>query len=391
MRYAFTIFLVYCSSILAGQTYQQIHQRAVVIDTHNDILSKAIEQGLALDEDLRGAASSDLNRFAAGGVDAQVFSIWCDQTYGTGTAFKRATQEIDTLYSWIKRNPNRMMLVKTPAELAKAVKQKKLGCMIGVEGGHMIEDDLLKLDSLYRRGAVYLTLTWNNSTSWASSAMDESQNRLPDSSKGLNSFGKELVKHLNDLGMMIDLSHVGEKTFWDVMAITKKPVLVSHSCAWAICPVFRNLKDDQIKAIGKNGGLIDVNFFSGFLDKQYEDGMKALKLARKNENDSLRQAGMNEQQANDWLNKKYEPLEKDLQPPLSLVLDHIDHIVQLIGVDHVGLGSDFDGISSSPKQLEEVSDFPNLSKALLERGYTARDVKKILGGNFIRVFKANRL
>ena len=175
------------------------------------------------------------------------------------------------------------------------------------------------------------------------------------------------------------------------MAITKKPVLVSHSCAWAICPVFRNLKDDQIKAIGKNGGLIDINFFSGFLDKQYEDGMKALKLTRKNENDSLRQSGMNEQQANDWLNKKYEPLEKDLQPPLSLVLDHIDHIVQLIGVDHVGLGSDFDGISSSPKQLEEVSDFPNLSKALLERGYTARDVKKILGGNFIRVFKANRL
>ncbi|WP_246197784.1 dipeptidase [Chitinophaga agrisoli] len=372
---------------VAAQSYEKLHYKAVLVDTHNDVLSSATMKGLDIGQDLSGRTHSDLARFRKGGVDVQMFSIFCDERFGKDTAFKFANIEIDSLYAIAARHPNEMAMVFTPAALKKAVKQHKLAAMIGVEGGHMIEESMDKLDSLYKRGARYLTLTWNNSTSWASSAKDETQANLPH--KGLNDFGKQLVQHMNALGMMVDLSHVGEQTFWDAIHITTKPVLVSHSCAYHICPVFRNLKDDQIRAVGQNGGVIQVNFYSGFLDSSYFRKMNNFLAVHKQEADAMKSAGKAEYEIMETLSAKYAAEVQDLRAPLSLLIDHIDYIVQLAGVDHVGLGSDFDGIDSAPRELNGVQDYPLVTKALLERGYSKKDVRKILGGNFIRVFTAN--
>lgn len=374
---------------LQAQSYKKLHHKAVVVDTHNDVLSSATLNGLDIGGNLNGKAHSDLDRFKKGGVDIQMFSVFCDEQYGAGTAFAFANREIDSLQAIILRNPGRMVTVNTPQELSRALKSKKLGCMIGVEGGHMIEDRIDYLDSLYRRGTRYMTLTWNNSTSWATSAKDETENTIPGLKKGLTDFGKKVVARMNELGMMVDLSHVGEQTFWDVLAVTRKPVLVSHSNAYTLCAHRRNLKDDQIRAIGKNGGVIHVNFYSGFTDSTYETHKAAFHARHQAEKDSLHALKWPGYQVDEWLSAKYKAEADAIRPPLSLLIDHIDYIVQLIGPNHVGLGSDFDGIESSPQQLDGVQDFPEITKALCERGYSKKDVRKILGGNFLRLFKEN--
>lgn len=385
---AFAILLVLSPVTLFSQSYEKIHAKAIVVDSHNDILS-ATMKGLNIENDLTGKTHSDIARFKKGGVDVQVFSIFCDERFGKDTAFKFANIEIDSLYAIAARNPAAMMMVKTPAELKRAVKQKKLGCMMGVEGGHMMEDNLQYLDSFYKRGVRYMTLTWNNSTSWATSAMDETRKKDSLTHKGLTDFGKQVVKRMNELGIMVDISHVGEQTFWDAINTTSKPVIASHSCSYTLCPVFRNMKDDQITAVGKNGGVIQLNFYSGFVDSNYVMNRKAFSVRHQTEIDSVKLLKWPNYQVDEWLAKKY-PAEADaFRPPLSLLIDHLDYIVKLAGVDHVGLGSDFDGIESAPKELNDVTSYPLITKALLERGYSKKDVTKILGGNFVRVFKAN--
>jgi membrane dipeptidase len=381
--------LLLLAQTLKAQSWEKLHARAVLVDTHNDVLSSATMKGMDISQRLDGKTHSDLPRFRQGGVDVQMFSIFCDERFGKDTAFRFANIEIDSLYAIAARNPEQMMMVRTPAELKKALKQKKMAAMIGVEGGHMIEDNLQYLDSLYNRGARYLTLTWNNSTSWASSAKDEAQGGVTDRQKGLNAFGKQVVQRMNQLGMMVDLSHVGEQTFWDAIRTTTKPVIVSHSCVYTLCPVFRNLRDDQIRAVGQNGGVIHVNFYSGFLDSTYNKQQKHFTEAHADEVNALTKAGKRFYEIQDTLYSKYPDEVQQMRSPMSLLIDHIDYIVRLIGVDHVGLGSDFDGIESPPRELNGVQDYPLLTKALLERGYTKKDIRRILGGNFIRVFKAN--
>jgi membrane dipeptidase len=371
-----------------AQDYKALHEKAIVVDTHNDVLISVLE-GLRLEDDLRGKTHSDLARFKEGGVDVQIFSVWSDGTYGKGKGFNYANLQIDSLYAIAARNPDKMMMAKTPEDVMQAVQQNKMATMIGVEGGHMIEDNLKHLEELHKRGTSYMTLTWNNSTSWASSAMDEAGDKMPKSKRGLNRFGKKVVKRMNALGMMVDLSHVGEQTFWDAMAVTTKPVLVSHSCVHSFNPHFRNLKDDQIKAIGKNGGVIHLNFFSGFLDPDYDKRMSAFRANHKVEVDSLQNLNKSSIEIYDWAKANYPEEAGTLRPPLSLLLDHLDHIVKLVGVDHVGLGSDFDGITSTPQQLDSVADMPLITRELLSRGYSEADIKKILGENFLRVFRAN--
>jgi len=375
----------------AAQSYGKLHRKAIVVDTHNDVLSSATMNGLSIEEDLRGRTHSDISRLQQGGVDVQVFSIFYDERYGKGTAYAYANREIDSLHAIIRRNPSRMTMVRSPKDLEQAVRKGQLGCMIGVEGGHMIEDNLAYLDNLYHRGARYLTLTWNNSTSWASSAKDETAGTVPNSKKGLNDLGRQIVQRMNTLGMMVDVSHIGEQTFWDVMAITTKPVIASHSCAYALCPHSRNLTDEQIRAIGRNGGVVHLNFYSGFIDSNYMKRKEAFLSGHRPERDSLRKAGMTSYGIDEYFARRYPAEAEGLRPPLSLLLDHMDHIVKLIGPNGVGLGSDFDGIESAPRPLDDVTAMPLLTKGLLERGYSKKDIRKILGGNFIRVFKANSL
>lgn len=371
-----------------AQSYKKLHFKSIVCDTHNDILSTCLEKNYSFDQNLSGKTHSDLNRMFKGGIDVQVFSVWCDETEPQPYAF--ANREIDTLYAWINRNPNRMMLVKNANELMQVVHQHKLASMIGVEGGHMMEDDLNKLDSLYARGTRYMTLTWNNNTSWATSAKHETDTSHP-THLGLNDFGKQVVQHMNKIGMMVDLSHVGERTFWDAIHTTTKPVLVSHSDVYNLCPVFRNLKDEQIKAIAKNGGVIQLNFYSGFLDSSFNAKEFLFEANHKAEKDSLIAEGKQEFFANNYLFLKYADEVKSMRAPFHLLLDHLDYIVKLVGVDYVGLGSDFDGISFPPQQLDDVTAYPLITKALRERGYSKKDTRKILGGNFIRVLEANEV
>ncbi len=371
------------------QDYRRIHRSALLVDTHNDVLSTVTLKGLSIEEDLEGKTHTDLARFKKGGVGLQVFSIFCDERFGKDTAYKFANIEIDSLYAIARRNPDKMRIVYNSGQVYRAFKERKLACMSGVEGGHMIEDDLDKLDSFYKRGVRYMTLTWNNSTSWASSAKDESGATVPNPQKGLNEFGRQVVRRMNQLGMIVDISHVGEQTFWDVMQTTTKPVIASHSSVYAICPVFRNLKDDQIRAVAKNGGVIQVNFYSGFLDSSYLKRANAFMSRHRQEYDSLSGLRTPGYEMNAIFSRKYPEEAAALRPPLSLLIDHIDYIAKLVGVDYVGLGSDFDGIESAPQGLEGVQDYPRITEALVKRGYPAADIKKILGGNFMRVLKAN--
>ncbi|SFF85878.1 dipeptidase [Pontibacter chinhatensis] len=372
------------SHTLAAQDYRQVHQEAILIDTHNDVLISVME-GMDISQDLRGRTHSDLARFKEGGVDAQFFSVWSDETGN----FAYANQQIDSLEAIVRRNPDKLLLATDVAGIEQAVREGKMAALIGVEGGHMIDNDLQKLEQLYNRGTRYLTLTWNNSTPWASSAADETSGKLPKSKRGLKGIGKQVVKRMNEMGMIVDLSHVGEKTFWDVMATTSKPVLVSHSCVHSINPVSRNLTDKQIKAVAKNGGVIHLNFYSGFLDPGYSKREKDFRDKYKPEFDSLRAQGWSSSNIAGYMEKKYSDEFLAIRPDLDVLLNHLDHIVKLVGVEYVGIGSDFDGITSAPKELDGVQDFPNVTKGLLARGYSEADVKKILGENFLRVFRAN--
>ena len=376
--------------------YKKVHNRAIMADSHNDLLTASIEKNLLIDQDLKGKTHSDLNRFREAGVDVQIFSVWCDGEKKQPYAW--ANREIDTLYAVAARNQDKIQIIQSFADIKKAVKKNKLAALFGVEGGHMIEGDLNKLEALYKRGVRYMTLTWNNSTEWASSAMDESSLvnlnkeytnvQAPQRTMGLNTFGKEVIKKMNDLGMMVDLSHVGEKTFWDAIQTTTKPVLVSHSNAYTLCPVFRNLKDEQIDAVGKNGGVIQLNFYSAFIDSSFKKREKIFLQNKQAKIDSLVATGMQKEYAQSIIVDMYKEESISIQPPMEMLLKHLDYIVNRIGVDHVGMGSDFDGISASPKELTDVTTYPLITKALLEKGYSKKDVYKIMGGNLLRVMKA---
>ncbi|MBK8494462.1 MAG: dipeptidase [Chitinophagaceae bacterium] len=384
----FICFFLIAHCLFAGaQSYKKLHFNAVVVDTHNDLLTTAIDKGLVIDQDLSGKTHSDLARLKKGGVDVQLFSVWCDGLKADPYAW--ANREMDTLDAVAKRNPDKIMKVGNSAELLQALKAKKIAAMFGVEGGHMIENSLDKLDHFYRRGARYMTLTWNNSTEWATSALDEATKADSLKHKGLTAFGKQVVQRMNELGMLVDLSHVGEQTFWDAINTSTKPVLVSHSCVYTLCPHRRNLKDDQIKAIAKNGGVIHLNFYSGFVDSSFERRSEIFNSNHRSERDSILKINPEPYFADVFLFEKYPAEVNALRPPLSMLLDHLDYIVKLAGVDHVGLGSDFDGINSAPLQLDDVTNMPLITKELLKRGYTKKDIRKILGENFLRLLEAN--
>ena len=353
MKIILAPLFICCFLFATAQPYKKLHFDAILVDTHNDIPSTAIEKGLSFDMDLGNKTNSDLRRMKAGGVDVQLFSIWCDGNQQNPFAW--ANREIDTVMAWTNRNPGDMMQAFSPKEIHTAVKEKKLAVMFGVEGGHMIENDLNKLVALHNRGVKYMTLTWNNSTDWATSALDETTKGDSLKHKGLTDFGKQVVKKMNELGMLVDLSHTGE----------------------------------QIKAIGKNGGVIHINFYSGFIDSAFDKRSEAFTQKHKAERDSLLKLNPEPYYMEVYLFEKYPDEVKALRPPLSAVIDHLDYIVKMIGVDHVGLGSDFDGVNSLPQQLDDVTTYPLITKELVKRGYSKKDIRKILGGNFLRVLEAN--
>lgn len=383
-KFVSVVLILFVTVIVNAQTPHKIHEKAIVVDTHGDILFNQIKSGIDIGK-LQASGNFDLVRAKQGGLDVQVFSIWSDETGG----YDIANQQIDSLYSLIKRYPSKITLVRNADELQKAVAAKKLAAMIGVEGGHMIENSLEKLEDLAKRGMIYLTLTWNNSTPWSSSAAEETSGKVKAEKAGLNDFGRQVIHKLNDLGVMVDLSHVGVKTFFDAINESKKPILVSHSCVYKLNPVPRNLNDDQIKAVGKNGGLISINFYAGFLDSTYSAKQKVF---LNKYNDELKALTFRYGRSNaiDTLIAKHPSEAEATKPSIDLIFDHIDYIVKMIGIDHVGLGADFDGAEAFPKGMNSVADYPKVTAALIKRGYKSADINKILGGNFLRVLKANK-
>lgn len=370
--------------------YRKLHFDALVVDTHNDVVHRIFGGEDISKRTYRG--HSDLPRLKDGGVDVQIFSIWVPPQNTQRSYFDQANDQIDSIESLIQRNPLQAAFAKNTADIEKIVRDRKLSIMIGLEGGHPIADDLKKLEYFYNRGVRYMTLTWNNSTSWATSARDEDEEIGKMGRKGLNAFGVEVIKKMNALGMIIDVSHLGETTFWDVIKITEKPIIASHSSVWSISHNRRNLKDDQIKAIAKTGGVVFINFLPLFIDSTYADKERAMRERNKSRIDSFRSAQKRDLSLR---NKSIEEFLKDefltIRPPLERLIDHFDYVAKLVGIDYVGIGSDFDGISITPLEMDDVRYLPNITRELLKRGYNREDIKKILGKNFIRVLKATEL
>ncbi|SDC20807.1 dipeptidase [Niabella drilacis] len=373
-----------------AQRAARIHDKAILIDGHNDVTSASVVQGRDITAP-QPDRHTDLPRWKKGGLDVQFFSVFTGPVaHNPKGVYADANDQIDSLEALIRRHPEQLMLAKSSKEIRQGLKQKKLVALIGVEGGHMIENDLRKLEALQKRGMRYLTLTWNNSNSWATSALDETQHPDTLKHKGLTAFGKSVVRRLNELGVLVDLSHTGEQTFYDAIATSTKPIILSHSSVYQLCPVFRNVKDDQIRAVAKNGGVICINFYSGFISRKFDEKLTSLsEPVKKQFVDSVfRKTGDTILALKHW-DSYFKKEMETVRPTLSDLVDHIDYIVKLVGDDYVGIGSDYDGIGSVPAGLEDVSAYPNITAELLKRGYTKKSIRKILGGNVLRVIGAS--
>lgn len=362
----------------------RLHYDAIVIDTHNDILMPVFLQGAKLDADNPGT-QSDLVKWKKGGLDVQMFSIYVPERYKSNH-FSYVMKLIDKLESFQQENPEGFALCRNYTELESALNSGKFTALMGGEGGNMVEGSMENLETLYSRGVRYLGLTWNTSNAIAVSAKDETERGKKG---GLTEFGRDVVKRMNELGMLIDVSHLGETAFWEITELSTAPIIASHSNCYSLCPHYRNLTDEQIKAIAKSGGYIGVNFFYKFVDPSGNPGsIKNVQSNIRNAADKLEgEYGSDPVLFNE---KRYEYITSNPTnsgSPVDLLIDHIDHIVKLVGVDYVGLGSDFDGSIVTLNELYDATCYPIITKKLVERGYTEQDIRKILGGNFLRVFK----
>jgi membrane dipeptidase len=351
---------------------------------HNDVLMPVMMEGADLTRE-NSNTQSDLVKWHKGGLDVQMFSIYVPERYKSGH-YKYAMKLIDHLEKVSQENPDMLYLTDNYEDLMKGLGEKKFCGLMGAEGGAMVEGSMEKLESLYDRGVRYLGLTWNTSNEIGVSARDESERGRKG---GLTEFGKDVVRRMNELGMLVDVSHLGETAFWDVVEISTAPIIASHSNAFSLCPHYRNLTDDQIRAIAKSGGYIGANFYCKFLDANanmtqvrqiHNKYRSACKKLEEQYGDDL--IGFNE--------ARYQYIEENMSEggtPVDVLIDHIDYIVKLVGIDYVGLGSDFDGGVDTPNELYDATCYPIITKKLFERGYSVEDIKKILGGNFLRVFK----
>ena len=381
------IFIFWSLSIFScDRSTHDIHLESFVADTHNDVLLRAMEGQNVLK--YHPESHSDLEKFKLGGVDLQVFSIWVSPDEKEKKYFENANDMINKLDFLISRVPKDWGLVKSYQDITYNSRKNKMSCVIGVEGGHIIGRDIGKLEALHDRGMRYLGLTWNNSNHIASSAKDETFNRNSLSNIGLSNFGSEVVQKCNDLGVIIDVSHAGEQAFWDVVDQSQEPIIASHSSVYALCPHYRNLKDDQIKAIAKTGGAVFINFYPGYIDSTFQQKAEIINMKYEVELDIL--AEKYDPLSNQYWFEEMKLLKHEkarIAPNINDVIKHISYIVDLVGVDYVGIGSDYDGVEIMPTGLENVSKLPFLTKKLIEHGYTIREVRKILGGNFKRIFK----
>jgi membrane dipeptidase len=402
----FRILLVSCLLLAASSAMPQsttaadapisakaraIHDSALIIDTHADTPQRFLDENFDLGStDPNDVGHISLDKAKRGNLSAEFFSIWVDPETNQGHFAQHTFDLIDSVYEQATRHPDRMMMAFSTTDIERAHKEHRFAALMGIEGGHSIENDMHLLRDYYRLGVRYMTLSWSNTNEWADSSGDINDSKVQHHN-GLTDFGKQVVLEMNRLGMMVDISHVADKTFWDAIETTKAPVIASHSSARALTNAPRNMTDDMLRAVAKNGGVVQVNFFSGFLDEDYRKASAAQSkdqaAAIQKYIDSLRAEGkpVNYIEVN-RLDREW--MAKIPRPPFKVLIDHIDHIAKVAGIDHVGLGSDFDGVSgATPQGMDSAADLPKITQALLDRGYSAEDIKKILGGNILRVFR----
>jgi membrane dipeptidase len=365
-----------------------IHRRAFVVDMHADTTQRLVDE----DVDLQTRLSDghlDAVRAKEGGLDAQFFSIWVEpDLFGGGgaNAVKRADVQIQAVHDLTKRHPETWELATTAADVRRIATSGKIAALLGLEGGYAIDEKLENVERYYQMGVRYMSPAWSVSTSWAGSSGDEAGK-----TRGLNDFGKQVIREMNRLGMMVDVSHLSDKAFWDIVNTSTKPVIATHSGCRAITNVPRNLTDEMIVALAKTGGVVNVIFYPEHIEPGYSEKKKKVdaEIAPLVQSASAAEKGGVAQKklARDRV-RSAEYLKR--LPPMSVtrIVDHIDRIVKLAGIDHVGIGSDFDGVQVVPADLQSVADLPNLTKELLNRGYSEADVDKILGGNMLRVMEA---
>jgi membrane dipeptidase len=366
-----------------------IHNSAIVVDTHADTPQRFLDEGFDIGStDSKDLGHISLDKARAGNLGAEFFSIWVEPKSNQGHYAQHTLDLIDSVYEQAARHPDRMMMAFSVADIQKAHHEKKLAALLGIEGGHSIENDIHLLRDYYRLGVRYMTLSWSNTNEWADSSGD-----MKDASvqhhNGLTDFGKQVVLEMNRLGMLVDISHVADKTFYDAIAVSKAPVIASHSSARALTNAPRNMTDDMLKAVAKNGGVVQVNFFDAFIDENYRKADEAQSKERDEAVDQhiaeLKAQGKPVTYLDtDRIEREWSA--KIPRPPLKSLIDHIDHIAKVAGIDHVGLGSDFDGVSgATPQGIDSAADLPKITQALLDRGYSEGDIHKILGGNLLRV------
>ena len=375
-----------------ADTALAIHESALIVDTHADTPQRFLDKNFDLGQNTPVSDGHiDLGRIKQGNLGAEFFSIWVEPEF-KGHYAKRAMDLIDSVYQQAARHPDKMTMAFTANDILRAHEQHKFAALMGIEGGHAIENDIRLLRDFYRMGVRYMTLTWSNTNEWADSSGDIQDPNVKHHN-GMTDFGKDVVREMNRMGMIVDISHVSDATFYQALLVSQAPVIASHSSSRELTNQPRNMTDDMLRAMTNNGGVVMVNFYSAFIDEDYRKASSDPEKIK--QRDAEMEAYKKAHAHPDGSPVTYEEtagIEKKWaaqfpRPPLKSLIDHIDHVAKVAGIDHVGLGSDFDGVTSLPDGIDSVADLPKITQALVERGYTREQVLKILGGNFMRVMR----
>jgi membrane dipeptidase len=370
-----------------------IHQSALIIDTHADTPQRFLDEHFDLAQDTPVSDGHiDFGKIKKGNLGAEFFSIWVEPDF-RGHYARRTMDLIDSVYQQAARHPDKMTMAFTADDIVRAHEQHKFAALMGIEGGHSIENDIRLLRDYYRLGVRYMTLTWSNTNEWADSSGDI-QDPNVNHHNGMTDFGKDVVREMNRLGMIVDISHVSDATFYQALLVSRAPVIASHSSSRELTRHLRNMTDDMLRAVARNGGVVMVNFYSAFVDEDYrKQSSDPEKIKQRDAEEAAFKKEHAHADGSPVAYNEYAPLEKKWaaqfpRPPLKSLIDHIDHVAKVAGIDHVGLGSDFDGVTSLPQGIDSVADLPKITEALYQRGYSREDIQKILGGNFLRVMRA---
>jgi membrane dipeptidase len=369
------------SAVSVSEKARKLHFSSIVVDTHDDTTQRFLDGKFNLG-DRTNTGSIDIPRMKKGGLTAIFFSIWIPSKVTGPEAVRRALEQIDAVREQVRQHRRDLVLATTAAQIREAKKKGQIAALMGAEGGHMINSDLVVLRKFAGLGVRYMTLTHSGNDEWADSSTDKAVHN------GLTDFGKDVVREMNRLGMMVDISHVSDKTFADALAVSKAPMIASHSSCRAICDAPRNMTDEMMKALAAKGGVVQINYHVGFLSQEFRDAEKAdPKINAAIGMEVNKRCGDNEAcQLLEGDKLTREAVEQGKLPRVSYekIIEHIDHAVKVAGADHVGLGSDFDG-ANMPYGMEDASRLPLITEALLKKGYSESDVRKILGENTLRV------